>query len=401
MLFYLRGYLIITVTGNFAERFINVCTAKNILLWDITKISSKSIRCKISIRAFKKLPEIAYKTAVSIKIIKRCGFPFFLQKYRRRKILMVSIFIFVVFVIIINQFVWDIEVRGNETIKTADILSVLEEEGITYGVPKAKINQRNIKTQTMLKLPSLSWLWIDKRGSKLIVEVRERIPVPEIFDPDEYCNIVAQKDGIIDSLTVRNGIPVVSVGDTVLKGMVLVTGKIPSSTKNEIRYVQSDAQVFARVWYEDTEEFSCIETRRIETGKQKRRITIKIFGKQIPLYFSKNPPFEHYNEDVAEYDVSIFGKYLGMSFISRSYQEVTLSEERLSQESVATQGAQIIKEKIEQSVLPDSVLLNIRDSFETIDDTKIAVTVCAEYKENIAVKKKGTIIENEDTTDNT
>lgn len=84
---------------------------------------------------------------------------------------------------------------------------------------------------------------------------QERVPVPEIFNPDEYCNITAAKDGVIDSMIVRNGIPVVKIGDTVLKNTVLVTGKIPNAAKPETRYVQSDAQIFARVWYEKENNF--------------------------------------------------------------------------------------------------------------------------------------------------
>ena len=31
---YIKGYLIITINGVFAERFINICVHRNILIWD-------------------------------------------------------------------------------------------------------------------------------------------------------------------------------------------------------------------------------------------------------------------------------------------------------------------------------------------------------------------------------
>ncbi|WP_337399953.1 sporulation protein YqfD [Congzhengia sp.] len=388
---YFRGYLVITVTGNFTERFLNVCTAQNILLWDITRISGRTIRCKISVRAFKKLPKIAYNTGVNVKINARHGFPFILQQYRRRKIMLAGIFIFILFVVMANQFVWDIEVRGNETVKAADILAVLEEEGLKCGVLKSKIDQRTLKNKTMLKIPALSWLWVDKHGSKIIVDVRERVPVPEIFNPDDYCNIIAAKDAVIDSLIVRGGIPVVSIGDTVLKDTVLVTGKIPSSLKSEIRYVQSDAQIYARVWYEKTQQFSRISTIRTQTGNKKKQYTLKIFGREIHLFHSGNPPYE--NSDITEnkHELSVFGNYLGVTLISQEFKEVTLSEELHTEESIAAQGAQILKNQIDDETLPDSELLSVSDSYRAIDDTTVEVTVKAEYKEDIAVKVKGEI----------
>ncbi len=55
---YFRGYLVITVTGNFTERFLNVCTAQNILLWDITRISAEPYGAKflcVHLKSFRKL----------------------------------------------------------------------------------------------------------------------------------------------------------------------------------------------------------------------------------------------------------------------------------------------------------------------------------------------------------
>ena len=386
---YFRGYLIITVSGNFPERFINVCTAKNILLWDITRISARAIRCKISVRSFKTLPKITYHTAVKVTINARRGFPFLLQKYRHRKLILYGFLIFLAVVICVNQFVWDIEIRGNEMVKSADILSALEEEGLKRGVLKSKIDQRTIKNQVILKLPSLAWLWIDKHGSKIIVDVRERVPVPQIFNPDDYCNITAAKDGVIDSMIVRNGIPVVSVGDTVLKDMVLVTGKIPSTLKNEIRYEQADAQILTRVWYEKKACFSRLSTIRTQTGKQKKQFTLKLFEKNLPLFHRGESPFIYSDETITEHTLSLFGYNLGIALTVHKYEEVIQTEELHTEESVAEQGVKSLKQQIDDEALPNATLISVSDSYQAIDETTVEVTVKAEYIEDIAQKVKG------------
>ena len=389
---FLKGYLTITVTGSFPERFINVCAAKNILLWDIKRVSERSIRCKISVRAFRRLVPISYNTGVRVKICTRHGLVFLLQKYKKRKIAIASVFILVLFMVIANQFVWDIEVTGNETVKTKDILSVLEEEGLVRGIPKAKIDQQHLKNRAILKLPALSWLWIDKRGSKIVVDVRERVPVPEIFDPDTYTNIVAAKDAVIDEMVVRNGIPVVKSGDTVLAGTVLVTGKIPSALKPEIRYENAEAQIYGRVWYEKTKTFSKISTIRTETGKKKVRFSLTAFGKEIPLFHNGKPPFENSDEKIKKYDLSIFGNYLGLTLTTHTYREVTVEKKLHTTKSTAAQGANTLKEQIDNGTLPDSFLISVSDSYKELDETTVEVTVCAEYKENIAQKKKGELV---------
>lgn len=387
-----KGYLTITVTGHFPERFLNVCAQKNILLWDIVRISEKTIRCRISVRGFKLLIPISYRTGVHVHIIAKHGFPFLLYRYRKRKLLLLGALLFFVFVTSVNQFVWAIEIKGNHKVKTSEILRVLEEEGVKIGTPLFKIEQEHIKHRALLKLPDLAWLWVDKSGSKLIVDVREGLPVPDIVDANLYCNVKAAKDGMIDSMIVKNGIPVVKEGDTVLKGTVLVTGKIPASLKPEIRYVHADAQIFARVWYEKTQNFSRLAQIRTETGKQKKHYTLTIFGKNIPLFHKGKAPFSEFDETTKKTDVSFWGKYLGISLSKTVYREVSVTEERLSLESTVADGVNQLKSQIDEEARVNSTPVSFSHAFKEIDDTTVEVTVTAEYIEDIAEKEQGEII---------
>lgn len=384
---YLMGYLTITVTGRFCERFINVCAAKNILLWDIKRISPHSIRCKISVPAFRKLPSIAYHTGVHVHINIKHGFPFFVKKYKRRKIALFGVFVFLILVIGANQFVWHIEVTGNYKIPEEKILSVLNDSGLKIGTLRKKIDPAELKKNALMSIPELAWLWVDSSGSKVIVDVREDIETPEMKSITDYVNVTAKCDALIEKMTVRGGVPVVAEGDTVLAGTVLVTGKIPSSIRQDIRYVRADADVFARVWYEKCEVFSLISTTRHETGKHKTHRTLDFFGKKVNLLHSDTPPYENY--DLTENTYSFFG----IKLMTKKYKEVELQEELLSEETMADFGIAQIKKQLEEEVQPDSVLKSFDATYKVLNDTTIEVTVKAEYLENIAVSVKEEIPE--------
>ena len=384
---YFKGYLTITVTGRFCERFINVCANRGILLWDIKKISPNSIRCKISVNAFRKLPPVTCHTGVTVHINVKHGFPFFLNRYKGRKIALFGVLIFLVAVIAVNQFVWAIEVKGNYKIPAEKIISVLNESGLKIGMPKSRIDQQELKKDALMEIPELAWLWVNKRGSKVVVDVREKIEVPELYAPDDYCNIVASKDGIIENMTVRAGVPVAEKGDTILAGTVIVTGKIPVPTKQFNRYVRADAEVLARVWYEKTEIFSKISTTRSETGKHKSQFTLNFFGKDIPLFHKGKSPYKEYDE--AEKSYSLFG----FGFTKKTYDEIKLTEELLTEESVRDFGAAQIMQRLEEEVAPNSTLVSSDVSYNVINDTTVEVTVKAEYLENIAVAQKEEITE--------
>ncbi|MBQ3181546.1 MAG: sporulation protein YqfD [Clostridia bacterium] len=390
---YFKGYLTITVSGKFCERFIQVCALNSILLWDIVRISKASIRCKISAKAFLHLRKIARNTNVSIHINVKHGFPFFVKKYKERKIALFSIAIIIVTVVVLNQFVWGIEVRGNHTIPKEKIISVLNESGLKIGTLKSKIDQQELKKVSLLKIPELAWLWVDKKGSKIVVDVREKILPPDIPAPDDYYNIVAKKDALIVEMTVKDGVPVVNTGETILAGTVLVTGKIPVPSKQLTRYVRASANVRARVWYEEKEIFSTISTTRCETGKSKTYYTLDFFGNKLRLFHRDNAPYKNY--DLEEKSYSFFGTSLN----KKVYKEIELKKEFLTEESVKDFGANQIIAKIEEMTAPDSQRVSCDISHKKLNDTTIEVLVKAEYLENIAQEVKCEIKEEQEIID--
>jgi len=50
---YIRGYVIIFVEGYFLEKFVNICTRRQILLWDIQRDRNSKMTLKVSIRALR------------------------------------------------------------------------------------------------------------------------------------------------------------------------------------------------------------------------------------------------------------------------------------------------------------------------------------------------------------
>ena len=379
---YFRGYLTITVSGRFCERFLNRCAEKGILLWDVRRISQNTIRCKIPVSAFRKLPPLVRKSGISVHINIKHGFPFFLKRYRKRKIALMGVFIFLAVVITFNQFVWDIEVIGNHKITKEQIVKVLNESGLKIGMPIYRIDQQELKKDALLSIPELAWLWVDKRGSRVVVDVREKIEVPEMFYADDYTNIIASRDALIESMTVRAGVPVVNIGDTVLAGTVLVTGKIPLPARQFDSYIRADAQIFARVWYEKKDVFSKISTVRHETGNKNSQYTIEFLGKKFPIFHNGKSPYAEF--DVKDENYSI----CGIGFSKKTYEEVTLNEELMTEESVIDFATAQLMQQLEEDVSADSVLKNRDVSYNVLNDTTIEVTVKAEYLEDIAVAEK-------------
>ena len=82
---YIQGYLLIQVTGYSPERFLNLCSRKQIYLWGLEP-KENSYEMFITIRGFRKLKPILKKTRTKVTILNRLGLPLFFHKYRKRKV---------------------------------------------------------------------------------------------------------------------------------------------------------------------------------------------------------------------------------------------------------------------------------------------------------------------------
>ena len=80
---YISGYLRINIEGYYIERFINICRKENIPVWNIKKEKDIRLAFNIKIKDFKKICKIAKTTKCKLKIKKKKGFPFILNKKER------------------------------------------------------------------------------------------------------------------------------------------------------------------------------------------------------------------------------------------------------------------------------------------------------------------------------
>lgn len=117
---YIQGYLLIQVTGYSTERFLNLCSRKQIYLWGLEP-KENSYEMFITIRGFRKLKPILKKTRTKVTILNRFGLPFFFHKYRKRKVFFFGILFCVIFIYVMSLFVWNIHIEGTLTSSRSDI----------------------------------------------------------------------------------------------------------------------------------------------------------------------------------------------------------------------------------------------------------------------------------------
>mgnify|MGYP003763116385 FL=1 len=286
---YLSGYVIIQIEGLALEEFINICINRNIYLWDIYKKNNTLIEAKVSIKDHRKIIKVAKITGSNIDVIKKIGYPFWFNKIKKRKMLIFGAFFSLILLITMFSFIFDIEVIGNETIPSEKIVKILNDSGLSIGSNRYFINLREIENNLLLNIQELSWVGIEISGVKLKVNVVEKTPAPLKIHKDIPSNIVAKKYGIIEKVIVKNGKAMVSEGDIVSPGDILISGHMEIEDLGISQYLHAYGEVYAKTYYESEKTVDLIKTIKEKTGEKVTRKIIKLGKIEIMLNKTNNP----------------------------------------------------------------------------------------------------------------
>mgnify|MGYP003292667122 CR=1 FL=1 len=125
---YILGYVRITVEGYYIERFINICINSKILIWSIKREKGGAkLYLNVGINDFKKLKQIARKTKCKIKISRKRGIPFILNRYRKRKIFGIFLILIIAIILGTSNYIWNIEIKieNNEIENISNLTNVM------------------------------------------------------------------------------------------------------------------------------------------------------------------------------------------------------------------------------------------------------------------------------------
>lgn len=380
---FIKGFVQLSVRGFFIERFLNICMHRDIYLWDVKRRGQHQVHVKMSINGFRSLRPIARKTHTSVHILEKHGLPFLLHRHKKRKAFLVGAVMAVALLVYLTSFVWVIEVTGNVAVDTGQILAALEKNGLKEGKLRRSIDVAALQNQMMLDIDELSWLWVDIKGTKATVEVKEKKPIPEIVDKDTPCNLVAAKRGLVTSVVATYGEKMVKVGDVVEAGDLLVSGVVGSRFEG-VRYLHSSGSIKARTYYEKEGEFPCVKVNMPRTGKKISKNTLHLFDFKVQLYAKGQPPYTYYETEHAVHRMNLGGNnFLPFYVTTDTYYEQLRQEEPLTPEQAAEIGKAQLEADIESTFGEDTTVVTKDSTFTPLENGNVLVKVSYECMEEI------------------
>ncbi len=382
---FFKGYIEITATGYFLERFLNLCLSDDILLLDLSRNSQNELSAKTDISSFKRLRSIARRTRTRVKITRRYGIPFLLQRHRKRKGIGIGFILFAIIIYFFSTHLMGITLDGNNKINDEVLISALESYGVKLGTPLKEIDTKILKNQLMTSNDNLGWIGVSLKGSRLYLEVKERTERKDIPGTDEPCNLVAEKDGIIRLMKIRDGQTMVLVNTPVKKGDLLVSGVIDSNSVG-MRYTHSYGEVYATTWYKEKIDIPLKYKAKMLTMESSSKTRVSFLNFSIPLFLKETPTFQLYQTHSSAKDFSLPLQIFPPVRIEKTefFRQIEQNKTRTVAQAV-TLGKFYLLNKVNSQLSDDAVFDKIEVSHKQTGNT-VTVTLECECTENIAVK---------------
>ncbi|NBH81731.1 sporulation protein YqfD [bacterium C-53] len=292
IIIWLKGYVKVRLSGFSPERFMNLCGNRSIHVWGVENHGRFYI-LYMSRKSFLQLRPVIRKTKTKVAIIEKYGLPFFMHRYRKRKLFFAGILVFLMILLVMSLYIWDIRISGNYS-KTSDmILKLLSDNNYKYGMRKSKVDCEAIEKLIRAEYNDVTWASARIDGTCLIVELKENEILRQEETVEKPSDLIAEREGEVVAIVTRAGSPKVRKGDMVSANQILVSGAVPVlddfKTLVGMQYVKADADIYlkTRLPYEYSLPF--LHTEKEYTGKKRYDGSISLFSKNLKFHIFDNP----------------------------------------------------------------------------------------------------------------
>ena len=374
----LFGRCKLRITGVLPEAVLNACAKRGIELWDYERGDEYTVDVWVRESELAALQDIAQGCMCETSIMERKGGSRTRRFLKNHLWLLAFFCAFLSLTLFSSLFIWDIEVRGNEKLSDGEIIRALAECGVECGAYWPSLKVDLIRSEMIEKLPELAWMTVNVNGSRAVVPVSERLPDAEIYDESESCDLTAKREGIIERVSALNGKPLVSVGQSVAKGDILISGGIDSIT-DAPRFVRAYGEVIARTWHNETAV--CPEIQRVKrhTGRVKRRFALKFGKNRINFYPDSKKAVDECDKSIHNYKLGIDGVFtFPVSLVVEELRPYTSEEQRVDESAnMKKRLAARIEETTEGEIISRAEASGKKNGF-------VIASVRCECRENIA-----------------
>ena len=377
----LKGEVTGRVESGFPERVLNLCAEYGIVFWDLRWESPVAFTFTLTRRDWKRLRRLSRRIDCEMTAVEWRGTPFFLGRLRHRYALWVTLGVGLAALVWGSFFIWDFEVEGCENLSQQEILRALERHGVGFGTYGYAVDSPELRNALLLEIPELSYIAVNVKGCRAYVQVRERVPAPEIVSQREPGNTVAAKDALVTAIQPWGGEKQVLPGATVQEGQLLISGVVENDFAGA-RYLRGMGKVYGRTWYSLRCQVPLTVEERSYTGEEQTRRALLVGKKRINLYFGSS-----ILQDTCD-KITTWEKWrlpgdvaLPVTAVTETLRPYTLTQRQRTEEEAMALADAVLTARLE-GYLEEGEVVSRELTAQRVGDT-LMVTLTAECQEQI------------------
>lgn len=274
---YVFGYVKAEVYGFAPERFMNLIIKNDIIIWDVES-TDRGFIFYTGRKNLMKMKPFLQKTNMKVKLLEKCGLPYFFKQHRRRAAFLIGFLLCLSILYTLSLYVWEVRVVGEDTLVAENILRQIEEQYIPLGTLKSKVDCSDLEDSLRKDFDEISWISCELKGTVLTVHLEEGMAPQKMEESDVTGDMIATKDAEITKIITRQGTPIAKIRDSVKKGDILISGTVYIYDDNneimETSYIAADGDVYGTTAYAYEDYVELKYYQKIYDENVKKHITL-------------------------------------------------------------------------------------------------------------------------------
>ena len=285
------GKVRFSLKGRNVERFVNQSIKKGISILSIDK-KDNSVDVEVDYKEYKRFKRLA--KSFEIENEEYYGFCRWYKYLLESLGVIVGIILASIMFFYAESRVWRIEILGLERIERQSVVDILDEMNYNIGSSVFKVDNKLIEDRLLEKFEDLSMVSVMHEGCSIVISVKEK-EYEEELDTSLVVPVVAKADGIVQSIVVTQGTPMVKVGDIVRKGDVLIAPFVVDKEGNTVK-MRAIGSVKAVVYAKGSVTYQNGQEKLVRSGNSVVRKNLSLFGVSFPSHVKVE--YEYYDTEI-------------------------------------------------------------------------------------------------------
>jgi len=375
-------HVTVRIAGINLEKLLRAAAGEGIVLAGVRRTGGRDMHARVRADQMPGLMALCERSGWTCEELRAGVIIRMLRFFRSRIMLLLALVMSAAMVFLSSKMILCVRVE-HAGAHAAYVRQVLADEGVRPGRLKSAFSLDALRAQLAFRLPGLSFAGLRYAGSTLLCDCQVAVEGENLEIMGSGEDIVAAQPGIITHIFASSGTPLVEPGQAVHKGQVLIGGW-EKAEKGGLRAVRAQGEVLARVYAKGEARVSLSQTRTVETGRTRTRVSVATPWHTRVVRDAQ--PFA--SQDVSRRIEPVVGLYLPLWREIETFAQTQVFSEPRNRGDAASmaQGAaeEIAKEQCPQGAL----ILDKWVNYSMIDNEFVYATVVLEAETTIAGRMK-------------